>query len=73
MCTMRVMLILMIFDIIAMSTANESTHDKILVCPVSTQTVLDEVGNDFNIQNANLELCSHLIVMDKHLMDEGKG
>lgn len=55
---------------------NESTltasqrypHGKIVACPIVTQSVINAYAGDFNIENAQWELCTVIIVLDNQFI-----
>lgn len=41
------------------------SHDKVVMCPVLTKSVISEYNYPFKLENADLDLCTHLIGIDE--------
>lgn len=53
----------------SISTASQRyTHGKIVACPIVTRSVLNAYMSDFNIENAEWDLCNNLIIMDNQFV-----
>lgn len=68
---MRFMATLIIFGIFPLASVAKRSDGKIVVCAASTQTVLNVVQSNFNIQTANWQYCTHIVVLEKHLRNKG--
>lgn len=61
---MRFIGILAISWLVVLTTAQKLSHGKVIVCPVITQSILNTFLSEFDIDNAEWNLCSHLMVID---------
>lgn len=60
--------ILAIACLIVLTTGQKPSHGKVVVCPLITQSILDTFLSEFNIDNAEWNLCTHLVVIDNQFV-----
>lgn len=53
---------------VTISTASRYSHGKIVACPIVTQSIINAYASDFNIENADWDLCTNLIVIDNQFV-----
>lgn len=46
------------------------TNSKAILCPVNTKSVHDSTNETFDIEQFDMNLCTHLIVLDKYWYEE---
>ncbi|XP_055305033.1 probable chitinase 2 [Sitodiplosis mosellana] len=67
---MSCIILIVISTFWVLSAAQESqnttgpTHGKVVVCPVPTESAIGIIGNNFKIDEADWNLCTHLIALD---------
>lgn len=47
-----------------MGTAQVPTYQKVVTCPILTQSALKAIGSQFLIANADWNMCSHIIITE---------
>lgn len=61
---MRLISILVSLSLFALASAGNSTHGKVVVCPVLIQSIIDALKLDFTYEKVDWNLCTTIMAID---------